>query len=75
MMLMLPFAYVLHAPIVITAPIWAPLVEAGRPTQPAAESAPSQRPFENCCFVWIQDTDAGEIVAGASPTGKALKLR
>ena len=36
--------------------------EASVPKEP-----PQTRPFEGCCFVWIQDEDTGEVVAGASP--------
>ena len=28
------------------------------------------RPFEHCCFVWIQDEESGEVVAGEGPGGE-----
>jgi hypothetical protein len=32
---------------------------------------PKERPFAGCCFVWIQDEQTGEVVAGISP--KSIK--
>ena len=31
--------------------------------------APTARPFDNCCYVWVEDFDAREVVAGTRPTG------
>ncbi len=32
-----------------------------------SKDAAKKRPFEGCCFVWVQDEDSGDVVAGASP--------
>lgn len=50
--------------IIMTAPLWGPayLISQKYPPPP-----PTSRPFENCCFVWIQDVDSGAVVAGSSP--------
>ena len=29
--------------------------------------APDKRPFEGCCYVWLEDAASGQIVAGTSP--------
>jgi hypothetical protein len=28
---------------------------------------PSARPFEDCCFLWIEDMETGEVVGGMRP--------
>jgi len=28
---------------------------------------PSARLFENCCFLWVEDMETGEVVCGMSP--------
>ncbi|MFC4524360.1 hypothetical protein [Cupriavidus pinatubonensis] len=50
--------------VIMTAPVWGPvyLISRKNPTR-----LPTNRPFENCCFVWIQDVDSGELVAGSRP--------
>lgn len=49
----------------------------GGPT-PSAESEsappPDGRPFEGCCFVWIEDRETGELVAGTRPSGPARRM-
>ena len=35
--------------------------------QERKKEPPKDRPFNGCCFVWIQDTDTGALVAGVSP--------
>lgn len=50
--------------IIVTAPIWGPiwyLTHKG--------TAASGRPFENCCFIWIQDVSTEAAVAGKGPSG------
>jgi hypothetical protein len=40
--------------------------------QERKQGPPKNRPFDHCCFVWIQDADMGETLAGVSPkTGKS----
>ena len=35
-----------------------------------SKAPPKSRPFDGCCFVWIQDEETGQVVAGASPLSK-----
>ena len=35
--------------------------------------APISRPYNDCCFVWIQDAETGEVVAGTSPRTASTK--
>jgi hypothetical protein len=71
--LLLPFAYALYVPVVATSIIWGPIADSMTPTQPNSQDAPpDRRPFENCCYVWIQDFDAQKIAAGVSPAGKVF---
>jgi hypothetical protein len=72
---LLPFAYALYLPVVATSIIWGPIVDATTTTQASSQPVPGdRRPFENCCYVWIQDFDAQKVVAGSSPTGGVLRL-
>jgi len=32
-----------------------------------SKEPPKERPFNGCCFVWIQDDESGVVVAGVSP--------
>lgn len=50
--------------IILTAPVWWPIYEIAQKHPPPP---PKGRPFDNCCFVWIQEVDSGAIVAGSRP--------
>ena len=39
----------------------------------ANKRPPYSRPFESCCFVWIQDAETGEVVVGTSPRNPGTK--
>lgn len=43
--------------------------------QQRAASVVDPRPFSGCCFVWIQETDTGVLVAGARPYGTTQETR
>jgi hypothetical protein len=32
---------------------------------------PTARPFENCCFLWIENQNTGEVIAGKRPGGSS----
>ncbi len=49
--------------IIMTAPIWGPI---------AFLNATKDRLGENCCFVWIEDANTGEQLAGESPGDRRL---
>jgi hypothetical protein len=34
---------------------------------------PQPRPFEGCCFVWIQDEQTAEVIAGTTPIAQRHK--
>jgi hypothetical protein len=33
----------------------------------AGQESPHNRPYEGCCFVWIQEKESGKLVAGERP--------
>lgn len=37
------------------------------------KTVPDSRPFEGCCYVWMQDAETGNVVAGTSPRTSAAK--
>lgn len=47
------------AAVILTAPLWLSIR--------ALANRPGIRPSPDCCFVWVEDTNTGEIVAGNSP--------
>lgn len=55
--------------------VLAPVVVAGAvitaPLSMAADElpTPTTRPFDGCCFVWLEEPSSKEIVAGSSPWG------
>ena len=34
-----------------------------------AEELAEDRPFQDCCFLWIQEKESGRVVAGVTPRG------
>lgn len=32
-----------------------------------SETEPTRRPYDNCCYIWIEDFDTGEVVSGHKP--------
>ena len=41
----------------------------GTAVQGLSEQPGISRPFERCCFVWIQEEESGNVVAGERPRG------
>ena len=37
----------------------------------ASVSHPSERPFRECCYVWVEDLANGVVLAGTRPAGCA----
>ena len=35
----------------------------------ASVNHPSERPYKDCCYVWIEDLDTGVVLAGTRPAG------
>ena len=35
----------------------------------------SSRPGPDCCFIWVEDVETGEVLAGASPWGNPSQVR
>jgi hypothetical protein len=44
---------------ILTAPVWVPIY--------AINHHSKKRPSENCCFIWIEDANTGEVIAGTNP--------
>ena len=44
----------------------APLIVAARVI---AEKLAEDRPFQDCCFLWIQEKESGRVLAGVTPRG------
>lgn len=42
---------------------------ASQPAEPPSD--PTARPFDGCCYVWIEDFETKEVVAGTRPPGLA----
>jgi hypothetical protein len=40
---------------------------ASQPAEPPSD--PTARPFDGCCYVWIEDFETKEVVAGTRPSG------
>ncbi len=51
--------------LLITLPLWLPFAIYEWSKEP--EALPKERPFNGCCFVWIQDEETAEVIAGVSP--------
>jgi len=34
-----------------------------------ADKLAEDRPFQDCCFLWIQEKESGRVVAGVTPRG------
>jgi len=34
-----------------------------------AENLAEDRPFQDCCFLWIQEKESGRVLAGVTPRG------
>ena len=59
----------------VTAPLWLPFAIVGALIYKTTEDIPQpdelqptgKRPFEGCCFVWIQEDETGLVVAGEKP--------
>jgi hypothetical protein len=50
------------------APLWVPVVLIYRGVRKVyGASAPATRPYEGCCFVWIQEEAGSALVAGERP--------
>jgi len=51
-----------------TAPLWFPIaaVYSGMKKIFGHES-PQNRPFDGCCFVWVQERESGAVIAGERP--------
>lgn len=54
--------------IIMAAPLWLPAYWLSEKYPPPP---PTGRPFENCCFVWIQDVDTGMVLGGQKPHANA----
>jgi hypothetical protein len=49
--------------LIMTAPLWGPFY--------LANKRPEQKPSDDCCFIWIENSDTGAVVAGTTPWPRA----
>ena len=72
-------AFVYGSALIVTFPFWMYeiLSEEGNTGNTAAANGSSVRkgrPFEDCCFIWIEDFATHQVVAGAKPPEQAAPL-
>jgi hypothetical protein len=62
---------VLEGVVTGSAPLWFPVaaVYSGM-RKISGHEAQHDRPYDGCCFVWIQERETGSVIAGAPPRAK-----